>query len=126
MDTREVVVQRAIAFVQDQKNRALSLAEVAAEVHVSPNYLTSLFRSVTGKSLGRFISDERMQRARALLETTELSIKEVADQLGFADAYAFSRTFKTFSGHSPSQWRSQRRAQDLASFRKTCHVQVMR
>ncbi|GAB5559891.1 MAG: hypothetical protein SynsKO_15380 [Synoicihabitans sp.] len=109
MDTREVVVQRAIAFVQSHGDRALSLAEVAGEVHVSPNYLTSLFRSVTGKSLGRFIADERMQRACSVLAETELTIKEVADQLGFADAYAFSRTFKTFSGQSPSQWRESRR-----------------
>ena len=109
MDTREVIVQRAITFVQDHSDRALSLAEVAGEVHVSPNYLTSLFRSVTGKSLGRFISDERMQRASGLLESTELTIKEVAGQLGFADSYTFSRTFKTFSGEAPSRWRETRR-----------------
>lgn len=109
MDTREVVVQRAIAFVEAHGDRSLSLAEVAGEVHVSPNYLTSLFRSVTGKSLGRFIGDERMQRASGVLESTELTIKEVADRLGFADAYTFSRTFKTFSGQSPSQWRESRR-----------------
>lgn len=109
MDTREVVVQRAIAYVQAHGERSLSLAEVAGAVHVSPNYLTSLFRSVTGKSLGRFIADERMQRAREVLESTELTIKEVAARLGFGDAYAFSRAFKTFSGQSPSQWRESGR-----------------
>ena len=109
MDTREVIVQRAITFVQSHAGRALSLAEVAGAVHVSPNYLTSLFRSVTGKSLGRFIADERLQRASALLESSELSVKAVADRLGFADSYTFSRTFKSFSGQSPSQWRESNR-----------------
>lgn len=109
MDTREVVVQRAITYVRRNSNRALSLADVAQEVHVSPNYLTSLFRSISGKSLGRFILDERMQRASELLGTSELSVKEVAAQLGFADSYGFSRTFKSFSGLPPTQWRASRR-----------------
>jgi len=78
-------------------------------VHVSPNYLTSLFRSITGKPLGRFIADERMQRAGEFLVSSELSIKEVAARLGFADSYGFSRTFKTFSGQSPTQWRATQR-----------------
>lgn len=110
MDTREVVVQRAIKFVRKHSSRALSLADVAQEVHVSPNYLTSLFRSISGKSLGRFIADERMQRASELLATSELSIKEVAARLDFADSYGFSRTFKTFSGQSPTQWRARKQS----------------
>lgn len=109
MDTRELVVQRAIEFVRVNTERALSLADVAREVHVSPNYLTSLFRSISGKSLGRFISDERMQRAGELLVSSELSIKEVAARLGFADSYGFSRTFKAFSGRSPTEWRAKER-----------------
>ena len=109
MDTRELVVQRAIEFVRANTERALSLADVAREVHVSPNYLTSLFRSISGKSLGRFITDERMQRAAALLVSSELSIKEVAAQLGFTDSYGFSRTFKAFSGRSPTEWRAKER-----------------
>lgn len=107
-DTREVVVQRASTYVRAHSDRALSLAEVAREVRVSPNYLTSLFRAVAGKPLGRFIADERMARASELLQSTHLSVKEVAGQLGFNDAYGFSRTFKAFSGRSPSQWRASR------------------
>lgn len=109
MDTRELVVQCSIEFVRANSARALSLADVAGEVHVSPNYLTSLFRSITGKPLGRFIADERMQRAGEFLVSSELSIKEVAARLGFADSYGFSRTFKTFSGQSPTQWRVTQR-----------------
>ena len=104
MDTRELLVQRATKFVRANGGQALSLAEVAHAVHVSPNYLTGLFRAVTGKSLGRFIMDERMVKAQKLLEAGSGSVKEVAAELGFSDTYTFSRAFKRFSGRSPTHW----------------------
>jgi AraC family transcriptional activator of pobA len=110
MDTKDFLVQRTIAFVRSNSDRALGLAEVAREVHVSPNYLTSLVRTVTGKSLGRFIAEERMLRAERLLENGDGAIKEVAALLGFSDTFSFSRAFKSFSGLSPSEWRNSRRA----------------
>ncbi len=110
MDTKDFLVQRTVNFVRSNSDRALGLAEVARAVQVSPNYLTSLVRTVTGKSLGRFIAEERMLRAERLLETGDCAIKEVAAQLGFTDTFSFSRAFKGFSGLSPSEWRNSRRA----------------
>ncbi len=104
MDTRAALVQQAMVFVQENAGRPLSLDEVARAVHVSPNYLTTLFRSVVGKSLGRTILAERMARAEQLLGEGKMSVKAVAAELGFTDAFAFSRAFKSYSGQSPTRW----------------------
>lgn len=108
LDSRAQLVRRAADFVRAGADRPLSLAEVAQAVHVSPNYLTGLFRKETGVSLGRFILGERVARAQQQLASSDASVKTVALGLGFADPFTFSRTFKRVTGQSPLAWRSAR------------------
>jgi len=103
-DRREVLVRRAAGWVRDQAGEPLSLEQVARVIGVSPNYLTTLFREVLGISLGRFIMQERINRAKQLLRDRERAVKDVAFELGFPDAYAFSRAFKSQTGLAPSRW----------------------
>lgn len=103
-DRRSELVERAAEFVRGHIGENLTLAAVAREMNVSPNYLTSLFREGVGVSLGRFILEERMGRAQRLLDAPEARVKEVALELGFSDPYAFSRAFKRHTGLAPSQW----------------------
>lgn len=108
LDSRAALVRRAADFVKAGAHKPLSLAEVARSVHVSPNYLTALFRKVTGVSLGRFILGERIVRAQQLLAEPDASVKAVALGLGFADPFSFSRAFKRVTGRSPVSWRKAR------------------
>lgn len=110
LDTRAQLVRRAVDYVRAQANRPLALADVARAVHVSPNYLTALFRAETGTPLGRFILEERMACAQELLRRPEASVKAVGFELGFADPFTFSRAFKRVTGRSPRVWQSQHQA----------------
>lgn len=102
LDTRAQLVRRAAEFVKSHAREPLTLASVARAVHVSPNYLTGLFRSETGTSLGQFILQERMASAQELLRQPGASVKAVALELGFADPFTFSRAFKRVTGRAPS------------------------
>jgi len=102
LDTRAQLVRRAAEFVKSHARRPLTLTDVARAVHVSPNYLTGLFRSETGASLGKFILQERMVCAQGLLRQPGTSVKVVALELGFADPFTFSRAFKRVTGKAPS------------------------
>jgi len=104
LDTRAQLVRRAGEFVRAESARPLSLADVARAVHVSPNYLTGLFRAETGTPLGRFILVERIARAQRQLGEPGASVKAVAHALGFADPFTFSRAFKRVTGRSPKAW----------------------
>jgi ABC-2 type transport system ATP-binding protein len=84
------------------------LGDVARAVHVSPNYLTGLFRAETGTPLGKFILAERMALAQVRLGRAGASVKAVALELGFADPFAFSRAFKRATGRSPRAWAAVR------------------
>lgn len=104
LDTRAQLVRRAADHVRANTGRALTLAEVALAVHVSPNYLTGLFRVETGTPLGRFILAERIAVAQRRLRQAGASVKAVASELGFADPFTFSRAFKRVTGRSPKSW----------------------
>lgn len=104
LDTRAQLVRRAADHVRANTGRALTLAEVAQAAHVSPNYLTSLFRAETGTPLGRFILVERIALAQRRLRQPGASVKAVALELGFADPFTFSRAFKRVTGRSPRAW----------------------
>ncbi|MGH7143893.1 MAG: AraC family transcriptional regulator [Planctomycetota bacterium] len=102
---RQSVIDQAQVFIAKHPARTLTIAEVAREVLLSPNYLTTLFRTETGVSLGNYIKRERIRQAKKLLANTARSIKAIAFDLGFDDPYTFSRTFKRVEGISPQQFR---------------------
>ncbi len=104
LDTRAQLVGRAVKFVRSESRQPLSLADVARAVHVSPNYLTALFRAETGMPLGRFILGERITLAQTMLREPEASVKAVALTLGFSDPFTFSRAFKRVTGKAPRVW----------------------
>jgi len=104
VDSRAELVRKVTDFVRANSARSLALADVAGAFHMSPNYLTSLFHSQTGMSLGRFILTERMARAQQMLRQTGASVKSVGLDLGFSDAFTFSRAFKRIAGLSPRTW----------------------
>lgn len=82
-----------------------TLSELAAIAGMSRSHFSARFRESFGMSPGAFQTWWRIERAKGLLELPGMRICEVADKIGFADAFTFSRSFKSIAGVSPSQWR---------------------
>jgi AraC-like DNA-binding protein len=101
---RERVV-KSIEFMKGHLREPLKIATLAALVNLSRSHYTTLFRRVTGYAPLSYLNLLRMQRAVQLLNTTELSIKRISDQLGFSDQFYFSRAFRKMHNHSPSEHR---------------------
>ena len=85
----------------------LSLAEMANSVNLSVWRLCHIFKSDVGMPPIRYLRQLRMQRAKDLLESSFLSVKEIAFQVGLNDESHFVRDFKSTYGYSPSLYRSQ-------------------
>jgi AraC-like DNA-binding protein len=109
LDARAELARKITDFVRAHSGRPLALADVAKAVHMSPNYLTSLYHSQTGISLGRFIKTERIVLAQRMLRQPDSSVKSVGLGLGFSDPFTFSRAFKRITGTAPRAWK---RSQD--------------
>jgi AraC family transcriptional regulator of arabinose operon len=78
---------------------------LAMKVNLSPSRLRHLFRREIGMSIGQFVRRQRLERARGLLESTFLNIKEVASSVGVSDQSHFVKDFKRAYGMTPSQYR---------------------
>jgi len=104
-------VKMVIRFIEENGDRQLSLNEIALSINVSPWHLCRLFRMGTGTSVNQYLLNLRMQKAKELLETTCLRVKEIMNQVGIRDESHFARTFKKLFGVSPSQHRALHRAQ---------------
>lgn len=83
----------------------LSLERVAAYAHMSPRTLERRFRLETGDTVARWVAARRVERARALLEETDLSIMQVAHDAGFGSTEALRRHFLARLGTSPRSYR---------------------
>jgi len=78
---------------------------VAEKLNVSPNYLSSLLKVLTGQSTQQHIHDKLIEKAKEKLSTTDLSVSEIAYELGFEHPQSFSKLFKSKSGVSPLEFR---------------------
>jgi AraC-like DNA-binding protein len=80
---------------------------MAETVNLSPWWLCHLFKADMGTSPDRFLVRVRLEKAKALLETSFLSVKEVMAEVGICDPGYFSRSFKSAYGVTPARWRER-------------------
>jgi AraC family transcriptional regulator len=108
MDQR---VRNIIAFMNANIQRQLSVRELARSVNLSTSHLRRLFKSETGKPITTFLKDFRLQRSQDLLETTFLSVKEIAASVG-QSANHFITDFRKAHGVTPSHFAARYRRAD--------------
>jgi AraC-like DNA-binding protein len=101
-----VRLKRAAAFIDAHLDRPLDVDTIADAAGLSPSYFARLFRAWSGRSVMRYVRQQRVHRARQLLADVDLSIKQVAARCGFDDPYHFSRVFREEDGLPPSQYRA--------------------
>lgn len=83
-----------------------TVQHLAEQLNYTPNYLSDMLRSLTGLNAQQHIHQKLIERSKELLSTTNLTVSEVAFQLGFEHPQSFSRLFKTKTQLSPVQFRS--------------------
>ena len=86
-----------------------SAKDVAAKLDYNCEYLTTLLRKATGKTLTEQIRLARMEKAKDLLLCTALSVKEIAHRCGFLDEKYFLKVFRSATGTTPVQYRNAQR-----------------
>lgn len=99
-------IEQTVAFMRRHLDRPLQVAELAALANISPSHFFALFKRRVGCAPIDFFIRLRMHQACRLLDTTLLSVKEVAAALGYDDPFYFSRVFKSVHGVAPSDYRT--------------------
>ncbi len=102
------MVNRARLRIREALESSLTIQQVAEELGVSYSNFRKLFKEYTGLSPAAYQQDLKLQRAKELLKTTNLSIKEIAYRLNFDSPDYFSAKFKIKTGRKPSEMRMRR------------------
>jgi AraC-like DNA-binding protein len=116
-------VEKIIDMMRDDVSGELSLSEFAQSVNLSVWRLCHLFKSDVGMPPMRYLRVLRMDRAKDLLESSFLSVKEIGFRVGLTDESHFVRDFKAIYGLSPACYRTQFRGNGVDSHNGNGHSQ---
>jgi AraC-like DNA-binding protein len=98
-------MQRAIENIHEQADGTVSVDSLAQGMRLSTSHFRRLFRETHGQSPRAVHRNARIQKARELLIYSDLTVSEIAFQLGFSTVHNFSRAFKQVMGVSPTEYR---------------------
>lgn len=101
-------VERSIKFIEHGLYSTIKLDDVAEDVGLTPQYLTTLFKKETGKTLYQYIKEKKMDEAKMLLSYSNESVTTIADALGFSSSAHFSNAFKQYTRLSPLEYRNRK------------------
>lgn len=96
---------KIMKYINTYYNENISLKDIAEVVNMNPNYISQVFKKSTGTTFSRYLTDLRINQAKKLLETTNTSINDISQQTGFNDYFYFLKTFKKYTGKTPSEYR---------------------
>ena len=99
------LVQRLRLYAKERLGQRLTLNDLAREARLSRHYLVRLYNRLAGRTPMRDVRDLRLERARDLLVTTTLPLKEIAARTGLGDQFAFSRAFRARFQCPPGRFR---------------------
>ncbi len=117
LSTRETasyskIVAQALDIVETESNTDLSLSDLAGRLGVTTPYLSSLFKEEVGQNFKEYLTSVKLYKARRLLMTTEKTINEISEEVGYNNAKQFSAIFKKYVGVTPAAYRRDNRHQD--------------
>lgn len=98
-------VQKVLRVIDERLAEKLTLHDLARSGCLGETQLKKLFREQVGESVMQYVTRVRMEKARALLQHTDFSVQQVAEQVGYSDLSAFSRRFSSRFGLSPARLR---------------------
>ncbi|MGM4920382.1 helix-turn-helix domain-containing protein [Tardiphaga sp. 813_E8_N1_3] len=101
-------LRRVIEHLEASLPDHVELADLAALAGLSQSHFSRAFKASTGMAPYQWQLDTRIRRAQAMLIDSRISLAEVAEATGFADAMHFGRTFRKLTGATPASWRRDR------------------
>jgi len=104
------VLQRFISLLMENYREKHTVGFYAERMHYTPQYLTEIVKRQTGRTVNDFIFEMLYCEARNLLNVSDASVQQIAEELNFSDQAAFSKFFKRRSGMSPLEFRKINKA----------------
>ena len=101
------IFNQFLQLLSNQEQKRQRVAFYADLLHISPKYLSSVSKKVSGKNPMRWITESTMQDCYSLLKETDMSIKEISNKLGFPNSSFFSQYFREQASVTPLEYRME-------------------
>jgi two-component system response regulator YesN len=101
---KNFIISNVKKYIASHIDEKLTLAEVASVFGISPNYLSNLFKKNSDIGFLDYITQLKIDKAKKLMQNSNIKIYEIADLLGFDSAFYFSKVFKKVAGCSPREY----------------------
>jgi two-component system response regulator YesN len=98
------LITKAKKYIAEHYREEISLNDLAAVVNISPGYLSTIFKQDTGICFTDYLTEFKIGEAKKMLRESEYKIYEIAELLGYQNAYYFSKVFKKVTGMTPSDF----------------------
>lgn len=95
------------SYIYKNYGSDLSLERLAEYIYMTPSYLSSIFKKETGMGINNFIKNYRMEKAKDMLENTNIKIKDIGNIVGYSNTSYFCQSFKEFYGLTPEKYRQR-------------------
>jgi len=101
------LVHHAIQFIEKSVNQPITVEDVCRYIGKSESYFATVFKKDTGKNIGAYITDAKIQEAKRLLKYTDKSILDISTYLCFSSQSYFQNVFKKLTGLTPLKYRNK-------------------
>lgn len=98
------IIERTIEYINANPTADLSLAALCARVNFTPVYFHKLFRASTGKTLQKYVEEQRLKKAIALLLAENMTLAQIAYECGFSSQSYFNYAFKRKMKRTPREY----------------------
>lgn len=100
------VIRRVIDYIKSNYCHDICLKTLSIELNINPNYLGQLFKDETGEFFNDYVNNLRINKAKELLSTSNMTTKDISLKVGYTDPNYFYKTFRKYSGVSPTEFRN--------------------
>lgn len=107
MNAHEQITSKVRTYIQEHLAEGISLQVIADYIGLHPVYLSKVYKTVTGETIGDYLYSLRMNRASYLLLNSDLKIADVSKALGFLAPPHFIKIFKKHYGCTPQEFRTR-------------------
>lgn len=104
LNSHEIIIQ-ASRYIDENLSKDLSVSSIAANLYITPNYFSRLFKRVKGEGCNEYLVRKRIEKAESLLVNTSIKTGKIAVLVGYHDTNYFSLAFKKHTGMSPTKYR---------------------
>lgn len=104
-DPGDIYIKSSIEFIHQNYDRNIQVKDIAQFVNLHPGYLQRIFKKQMGMTLTEMLTKVRMEKAKMLLQNTDVPIEDISEYIGVSSRQYFHMLFKKYTGSTPAQYR---------------------